>query len=235
MVLDWNKSKMGSLTMVRLGGAAITLNHIGVFIVGGGFTNNKRTSNFLAAGTMQWQEGPALPVGMLGPCLVSITPTSFLSISKESGITTILEFDAAIAGPTNNDGWRDAERWPRLKINRSKPGCAKVGQKVIIAGGEVTSVGRQSTTEVLDLVNRRITPGEEMARPRSYFHLATIIDGGEDKLFAIGGMTEPYPIRLNTVEEWVEESSTWKAADNLVEKRNSFSIVAVPKELLCPT
>merc|ERR1719430_439537 len=196
LVLDpinqqWGEKRMGSLTMKRGYGTAATLDHIGVFIVGGIHTNNARTSEFLAAGTMQWQEGPALPVGMTYPCSVEITPTSFLSIHG----TDIREFDAAIASPTSTEGWREAGRWPALKISRTyQPGCAKIGQKVIIAGG-FNTFNRETlrSTEVLDLVNRRITSGGDMATPRYHFHIATIISDGEEKMFALGSA------RLNSV------------------------------------
>ena len=87
-------------------------------------------------------------------------------------------------------------------------------------------------TEVLDLVTRGITSVGEMATPRHFFHVATITSGGKVKSFALAGYNGPED--LNTVEEWVEESSTWKAADNLVEERNSFGIVSVPRQLICP-
>ena len=70
---------------------------------------------------------------------------------------------------------------------------------------------------MLDLVSRQITAGGEMATPRRSFHAATIISGGQEKLLALAGHGSGY---LNTVEEWVEESSTWKAANNLVKARN---------------
>ena len=140
----------------------------------------------------------------------------FLSIHG----TDIREFDAAIAGPTSIEGWREAGRWPALKTSRTQqPGCAKIGQKVIIAGGYYNG-GELSSTDVLDLVNRRITSGGEMATPRRYFHIATIVSGGEEKMFALAGRNGSN--RLNSVENWVEESSTWKAADNLVQKRRLF-------------
>ena len=81
-----------------------------------------------------------------------------------------------------------------------------------------------------------------MAMPRSFFHVATIISGGEEKTFAVGGsrgildrraLEDLDSILLNTVEEWVEESSTWKAADNLSHIRGQFGAVAVPVELIC--
>ena len=218
--------------MVRYNSAAATLNDIGVFIVGGRETNNRGTSEFLAAGQMQWQEGPALPVEMAFPCAVAITPTSFLAIDR----TDIREFDTAIAGPTSSEGWREAGRWPELKPSRiDRPGCAKIGQKVIIAGGYNEEPLDQvlGSTEVLDLVNRRITSEGEMASPRRWFHLATIISGGEEKLFALAGYDGS--THLNTVEEWVEENSTWKTANNnLIEKRETFGVVAVPRRLICP-
>ena len=85
LVLDpinqrWDERRMGSLTMKRGYAAAATLDHIGVFIVGGRPNNAPGTSEFLAAGQIQWREGPLLPVDMRYPCAVSITPTSFLSI-----------------------------------------------------------------------------------------------------------------------------------------------------------
>ena len=213
--------------MVRHNSAAATLNDIGVFIIGGREINNPRTSEFLAAGQMQWQEGPDLPVDMIYPCAVAITPTSFLAIYG----TDIREFDAAIAGPTSSEGWRDAGRWPSLKTSRThNPGCAKIGQKVIIAGGYN---GRElSSTEVLDLVDRQISLGGAMSSPRRLFHVATIISGGEEKTFALAGYDgSGY---LEEVEEWIKTSSTWKAANSLVVTRRNFGAVAVPRRLICP-
>ena len=113
---------MGNLAEERANGAAATLNNIGVFIVGGRESNNPRTSEFLAAGKMQWQEGPGLPVDMTFPRAVAITSTSFLAIHG----TDIREFDTAIGGPTSSEEWREAVRWPTLKTSRApQPGSAK--------------------------------------------------------------------------------------------------------------
>ena len=96
-------------------------------------------------------------------------------------------------------------------------------------------MGALSSTEVLDLVDRRVTSGGEMAMPRRYkFHIATIAVGREEKLFALAGRESSSVLKYhNTVEEWVEESSTWKAADNLVEKRYSFDAVTAPRHIVC--
>ena len=71
-----------------------------------------------------------------------------------------------------------------------------------------------------------------MTTPRYSFHLATIISGGEEKILAVGGSDGSWD--LKSVEEWVEESSTWKlAADNLVEKRTQSSAVKAPRHIVC--
>jgi len=235
LVLDqsnhrWDESRMGDLTMPRALTAVATLNSVGVFIIGGLETNNLRSSNFLAAGQMQWQEGPPLPVDMYSPCAVTITPTSFLSIFGDH----ICEFDAAIDGPTSINGWKEAGR---LKTNREGwGGCAKIGQKVIIAGG-LYNWGVLRSTEVLDLDTREITSGGDMASPRIWIHLATIRREGEEKVFAVGGSSDSLSTSLNTVEELVEEeeSTTWATADSFLgQRKGSFGAVALPEELICP-
>ena len=217
---------MGSLTMGTASPAVVTLNNIGVFIFGEGLGT---TSDFLAAGSMQWQKGPALPLRLTYPCAVAITATSFLAIHE----TNIREFDSAIDGPTSTRGWREADAWPVLRTSRiHKPACAMFGQKVIIAGGGQSIGESLSSTEVLDLSTRRLTSGGEMATPRGWFHVGTIISGGQETMFAVGGYNRP--TRLNTVEEWVEECSTWKAAYNLAERRSDPGAVVVSRQLVCP-
>jgi len=165
------------------------------------------------------------------PCAVEITPTSFLSIYG----THIREFDAAIAGPTSIEGWREAGRWPALETYRTWSGCAKIGQKVIITGGEGKIGEQHSVAPKCWTWSTGRSHRGEMATPRMIFHIATIVVGGEEKLFALGGKSSKYDsTRLNSVEEWVEESSTWKAVDNLVEKRYHFAAVTAPRHLVCP-
>ena len=116
--------------------------------------------------------------------------------------------------------------------SRSGPGCAKLGNKVILAGGSNGEEVLQSTL-VLDITTRTISTGGDMATPRYAFNLATISRGGGDTTFAIGG--ESGTEQLDTVEEWEEESSTWKAAGNLDTARSHFGVVTVPKDIICPS
>jgi len=187
----------------------------------------------LATGSLQWQQGPRLPQAMSSFCAVPVTESRFITINGDK----IHEFDAAIAGPTSEEGWRDSTLWPTLKTSRGRtPGCAKIGKKVILAGG--TGGGRylQSTT-VLDITTRTISTGGDMATPRAMFNLATISRGGGETTFALGGWSSGTTGTeyQNSVEEWEEESSTWKAAGNLDTARNYFGVVTIPKNIICPT
>merc|ERR1711953_420792 len=132
LVLDlenqrWDESRMGSLTTPRSGGAVVELNQ-GVLFLGGFGSAAEKTSDFLETGSIQWQQGPRLPQEMFSFCAVPVTESSFITIYDDK----IHEFDAAIAGPTSEEGWRDSTLWPTLETWRGDtPGCEKIGNKVI--------------------------------------------------------------------------------------------------------
>ena len=226
----WDAERMGDLTMPRYKSAVASLDSLGVFIIGGSDTNSRWKSEFLAAGTSQWQQGPDLPVEMREPCAVVISPTSFLAIFGKE----IHEFDAWSSGPTNKDGWKK-ETWPLLKNMRNTwAGCAKLDQKVIITGGWDGSKSGVST-EVLDLVSHQVISAGDMAVGRRAFHLATLKSGALEKVLAIGGITGGWPQTQthDTVEEWVDADDTWRQTDRLTEGRAYFGELVVEKDLLC--
>ena len=135
LVLDlenqrWDESRMGSLTTPRSGGAVVELKQ-GVLFLGGRGSPAETTSDFLATGSLQWQQGPRLPQAMDEFCAVPVTEYRFITINGDK----IHEFDAAIAGPTSEEGWRDSTLWPTLETSREDHSCAKHGNKVILAGG----------------------------------------------------------------------------------------------------
>merc|ERR1719219_270532 len=234
LVLDldnqrWDESRMGNLTTPRTRGAVVELKQGVLFLGGEGSATSETTSDFLATGSLQWQQGPRLPQAMADFCAVPVSPTKFLTINGDK----IHEFDAAIAGPTSEEGWRDSTLWPTLKTSRYDHSCAKHGNKVILAGGDGGRRNLQSTL-VLDITTRTISTGGYMASHRSWFNLATISRGGGDTTFAIAGSSSLRTF-LDTVEEWEEESSTWKAAGNLDTARSAFGVVTIPKNIICPT
>merc|ERR1711953_682881 len=206
LVLDldnqrWDESRMGNLTTPRTRGAVVELKQGVLFLGGEGFATSKTTSDFLATGSLQWQQGPRLPQAMDNFCAVPVSPTKFLTINGDK----IHEFDAAIAGPTSEEGWRDSTLWPTLKTSRYDHSCAKHGNKVILAGGDGGRRNLQSTL-VLDITTRTISTGGDMAAQRRFFNLATISRGGGETTFAIaGGLSSSYT-SLDSVEEWEEES-----------------------------
>ncbi len=91
--------------------AATASTAAGTFLLGGDSSSQASTSAFLAADSMAWEEGPALPQDMdYGPCAAQISPTSFLLLYGK----TILEFDSSLDGPRSSAGWRPAGTWPDL-------------------------------------------------------------------------------------------------------------------------
>ena len=192
------------------------------------------TSDFLAAGSLQWTVGPTLPISMSYFCSIPITPTSFLAIHDNK----IFEFDTSIGGPTSNEGWQE---WQGLKTRSSSYAtCAKIGNKVIIAGG--LHNGRLRSTDVLDITSRTLSSEGEMMSTRLSHALVAIRSGEQRKLFALGGIgeTETYTpgqraSTIDTVEEWVEGTSTWKEAESLSRAMRFFGAVALPKESVCPS
>merc|ERR1712183_404772 len=201
LVLDldnqrWDESRMGNLTTPRQYGAVVELKQGVLFLGGYGSATSKTTSDFLATGSLQWQQGPRLPQAMTSFCAVPVTESRFITINGDK----IHEFDAAIAGPATSEGWRDSTLWPTLKTSRyNTPGCAKLGNKVILAGGRGGRGVLQSTL-ILDITTRTISTGGEMATPRRWFNLATISRGGGDTTFAIAGRTSGTRPDLNSVE-----------------------------------
>ena len=91
------------------------------------------------------------------------------------------------------------------------------------------------STEIIDLAKKTISFGGEMEKKRSWFHLLSI--GGT--LYALGGFyfTPGHGRRsfhyLTDVEEFVEETGTWKPAKSLDGKRAKYGGVAVTKDLVC--
>jgi len=199
----------------------------GVFILGGWNTQN--SSVFLRENSNNWEEGPQLPVEMkYGPCAAPISAHSFLIVYE----TYVYEFDTKVGGPTSRSGWREKTSWPQMQVSRvGWPGCAVVGNKFIVAGGADDEGGNSlKSTEIIDLRTRSIIVGGEMEKPRFYFHLLSI----NGTLHALGGQyhdgTWNY---LADVEEFVEETGTWKPATSLSGARSDYGGVAVNLDLIC--
>ena len=109
------------------------------------------------------------------------------------------------------------------------PGCAKLGNKVIIAGGYSLQ-----TTEILDLTSRTISKGGNLVTPRRGFHMITFDNNGDSTTLALGGYDDDNN-KLKSIEKWNPETETWSEVEEQLEERKSaFGLVAVPKNLVCP-
>ena len=113
------------------------------------------------------------------------------------------------------------------------PGCAKLGDKIIIAGGFDYPTTLQ-TTEILDLTSRTISKGGNLVTPRASFHMITFDNNGDSTMLALGGYDDNSNA-LKSIEKWNPETETWsEVEEQLEEKRGVFGIVAVPKSIVCP-
>ncbi len=198
----------------------------GVFLLGG--YNTPNSSVFLRANSRSWESGPGLPVAMRdGPCAAPIGLHSFLIVHGRD----VYEFDTRVAGPTDDAGWRPKENWPQLQVERyEQPGCGVIKNMFVVAGGADSGWNYWKSTEIIDLVTKKISFGGEMEKKRARFHLLSI--GGN--LFAVGGSYyDGGWNHLADVEEFVEETGTWKPAKSLDGRRRSYGGVAVTKDLFC--
>ena len=232
---QWEENRIGSLLQERDSHAAVTLDQF-VFVIGGqglsARSTTGSTTELLRAGSSSWEQGPTLPIEMgNGPCAVAISGTSFLAIH----LREIREFDTSVAGPTSSQGWREKGWWPKMETSRfAWPGCAKLGDKIIIAGGWGRSTRPTlQTTEILDLTSRTISKGGNLVTPRSYFQMITIDNNGDSTTLALGGV-DGDDNTLKSIEKWKPETETWsEVEDQLEEERSLFGLVAAPKNLVC--
>ena len=228
----WDENMIGRLTMRRARYAAVTVESVGTYIIGGDMSNNPRTTEFLEEGGREWVVGPNIPgVDMTQPCAVQISPLSYLVIFGFN----ILEYQVDVADLTSSSGWQ-TNKWPSLQTERNNlPGCALLGNKVVIAGG-YSSSNYLKSTEILDLSTKTITYAGDMNSPRGHFHLATPTLGGTTKLFAIGGVGNGKSSHHSSVEEFHLSNNSWTLAEITLEKaKYDFGTVIVEPEMLCPT
>ena len=241
LVLDkergtWDGSTLGPLPQKRNHHTAVTLKNIGSYLIGGWSYGNPSTTDFLPAGEQQWISGPQPPVNMYLPCAVVIGDKKFLGISGSN----IREYQVDIDNPTSDDGWQEATRWPQLQGGMGDhvgrwdwPGCAKVADKVVIAGGSSGGphYAALRSTEILDLETRTIRKAGDLTTARRWFHIITITTNGIETTFALGGRAYYF---IDSIEEFDLDTLTWKTTSaKLAAKKGYYGAVAFPKSLVC--
>jgi len=243
LVLDlnnqlWNETTIGQLPQTRDSHAVVSMENIGTYLIGGDSLESwrfsrimKRTTDFLAQGLTQWVAGPDIPVDMKYPCAVKISDLSFLVIHN----TDIREYQVDITNPTSNSGWQRTTKWPRMQTSRTlTPGCSKIENYIVIAGGYNYNSGYLRSTEVLNLSTRTIVYAGDLNSPRRYFHMATITRDGQQLILALGGYSRSW--RQNSVEQFNPNNNTWTLAPTTMqEARNGHGAVPLTRAMICTT
>ena len=202
----------------------------GVFLLGTTSTSNETgdllTSEFLPETKSTWQEGPTLPTAAVGGCAVALSDHRFII----AGFFGIREFDAAVGGPSNNDGWLPTARWPSLKEQRSNAACASIGQIVVVAGGSKNHEFID-VTEIIDKQTRTVRQGPRMVERRSMFSLVGVGLGASRKLVALGGSLGE---RGDGVEEFLPALESWHLQPvTLGAKRTSYGATSLQPAMAC--
>ena len=225
----WDENVIGPLPQWRALGAAVTVENVGTYLIGGYSSDMASTTDFLAKETTEWVAGPSTPIPLAYPCAVRISKLSILVFYKKD----IREYQVDVANPTSNSGWQDASKWPQLQVHRSSgAGCTMIGDKVVIAGG---GSGR-SISEVLDISTRTITNTGDLDGNRYYTHFATISQGGQQSAWALGGQSGVLSTSyLKSILQFSPSTKKWTAASaTLEEGKSSHGAVVVPRDLVCP-
>ena len=234
LVLDienqrWEEHVIGKMTMSRWYHAAVSVESVGTYLIGGFSTNMKTTTEFLKEGKSEWVSGPTIPAEMDLPCAIRITQLSFLVIHNHD----IREYQVDIADPTSLLGWQSANKWPRLQSRRTRnPGCSVINNQVVIAGGWSGSDLR--TTEVVNISTRSISSSGDMTSPRAYLQMVTNTLAGSSTVFAFGGwLGGP---TLDSVEMFHASNNSWTLAPSKMQQgRAMFGATVIERAILCPT
>ena len=233
----WDENMIGQLTQIRGYHAVVSMENIGTYLIGGYSSNMKRTTDFLAQGTIEWTNGPAIPVDMNYPCAVRISNLTFLIIHG----TDIREYQVDITDPTSNSGWQSSSKWPLLQTSRTgNPGCSKIQNYIAIAGGYNSDQSEYlRSTELLNLSTRTIVYAGDLNSPRAYFHMATLTNNEQQLILAFGGRRSAGPGASwanseNSVEQFFPSNNTWSLMSTTMEEaRGYFGAVTVQRKTLC--
>ena len=116
-------------------------------------------------------------------------------------------------------------QWPSLEHGRALVSCARVGDTVVVGGGD-----GDTSTSVIHLPSKTVTEGGAMTVARGlYFHMAVL----GDRLLAVGG--DDGVEYLDSIEEWDSENQAWRETEmRMSTARYSFGLAVAPVAAVCP-
>lgn len=159
----------------------------------------------------------------------------FVLLGGQFSLFSIWQYDAT-------SGWSDD--WPWLINGRYGHGCAAFGrvnntdydyQWIIVAGGSIhantINYKKLSSTEIIDIANKKVVAGPEMAVARGWFHLFRVETSGVEAILALGGIVASGNV-LDLVEELQIEEGRWVVREKMREARYGYGGTAVATSLI---
>ena len=179
-------------------------------------------SSFLAPGTMDWVEGPLVAEPMA--CAARTSDTSFLAVGGHNRVS-LRQFQAIPTDPTSVEGWLPASTWPDLETARFGLACQVIGHKLLVSGSG-------ATVEIVDIMTKAVSRGQELVTPRSYHQMFAFGEEGYMRLLALGGL---HGVSFLPAVDWYEdEEGHWmKAWGRLRTPRSHSGGAAVSQEMVC--
>jgi len=213
----------------RKASGAVTLPS-GVYIFGGMYSAQERSSIFLPTGANDWLAGPSLPTDLSteGPaCIVKLSEHRLLLVGAYDSAgddigNVVVEYD------TQTEAWT---RWPDLDPAADGPSCALVGSMLVVTGGfQYDTDTVVATTTVIDIETKESRKAGDMTLARGGHMMAVV----KDKLLTFGGSPDEHTI-TSVVDVWDGKEEWEQYTQNLTMTRTDFGAVSVPVETVCIT
>lgn len=237
----------------RSGGTVVSVAE-GTIVIGGESWGGSK-SLVLRHGASSWEEGPVME---RSDCSVAwggaVFGISENRLWKLNTTTWQMDEEAKLPqlpplAPVPQGQWmiKDPDSKPR-----SQQGCAVINNHLVVAGGnQQTHACKESgypcgyityvldSTFSLDLSQGSAATwmeGGSLGEARNTHSMVTVMAGGKEKLYALGGWNKDYDYNyLDSLEVWREETRTWEQVEErLPEGRQRMGAVALNKAAVCP-
>ena len=224
-------TRHSTLNNDRGSSSAVTTND-GTYIFGAGFVGGSYNYEFLPKNSAVWQAGKTeIPDGFWLGCAVEVPGKNQIlligGINDSGKSKRILKFD------TVNEEFEELNVF--LQNGRHRHTCARLPNTnlIVIAGGEDSSWNKVDTTEILNLEDTTITPGNAMNTKRSSHGMGVITIGNEDRLAVFGN----YGSGNDSFDlETLNPSTKMWEVSNLnigrLEEKFSFGYISLPNDFI---
>ena len=219
-------TKHSTLNNARGSSSAVTTSD-GTYIFGAGLVGSTDNYEFLPKNSAVWQAGKTkIPDKFYLGCAVEVPEKNqILLIGGYGKVNRILKFD------TVNEEFEELN--VSLQNGRVRHTCARLPNTnlIAIAGGEFN--GKLATTEILNLEDNTITPGNAMNTKRSTHGMGVITIGNEDRLAVFGnGDSGNDSFDLETLNP---STRMWEVSIlniGRLEEKFSFGYISLPNDFI---